>query len=142
MKISAKGRYGLKAMIDIAVYGDSSYISLKSIAERQKISEAYLEQIIAPLKKAGFVKSTRGSMGGYSLGMAAENIFAGSILNVLNESLSISDCGLDNSGCGDDCDCCVSKSVWKKIGESANEAAFSISLNEMAENYKVLKGLC
>ena len=65
MKVSTKGRYGLKAMIDLA--GENKYTSIKNISERQGVSENYLEQIIALLKKAGFVDSARGAAGGYTL---------------------------------------------------------------------------
>ena len=83
MKVSTKGRYGLSAMIDIAVHhGNTKCTSLKSIANRQGISENYLEQIVAPLKKAGFIKSIRGSYGGYTLNKNANEIYIGEILRV------------------------------------------------------------
>ena len=74
MKVSTKGKYGLKAMIDIAVFGKDNCISIKSIAKRQHISESYLEQLIPPLKKAGFVKSVRGAGGGYIIAMDPSEI--------------------------------------------------------------------
>ena len=67
MKISTKGRYALRIMIDLAIHNSNEYISLKDIANRQEISMKYLEKIIAMLNKAGYVKSSRGNLGGYKL---------------------------------------------------------------------------
>ena len=67
MKLSTKGRYGLRAMIDLAVYSEKEPVSIQSIADRQNISERYLEQLMASLKKEGLVKSIRGANGGYQL---------------------------------------------------------------------------
>lgn len=136
MKLSTRSRYGLKAMIDLAVYGKDQYISLKSISNRQNLSEAYLEQLFAALKKGGLIKSIRGAQGGYTLASDPEKIKVGTILRVLEGSLSTTDCLDGKSSCGDDCSCCVSKSVWIKMTESLNEAADSISLASLVEDYK------
>ncbi len=133
MKISTKGRYGLKAMIDIAVYATENQTSLKNIALRQDISEAYLEQLIASLKKAGLVKSTRGAKGGYVLALPPEEIKIGTVLRVLEGSLSPVDC--QKNGCHENCDCCVSKTVWSRLEESLNDAADAITLQELAQDY-------
>ena len=71
MKLSTKGRYGLRAMIDLAVYSEKEPVSIQSIADRQNISERYLEQLMASLKKEGLVKSIRGANGGYQLARPA-----------------------------------------------------------------------
>lgn len=141
MKVTTKGRYGLKAMIDIAVYGEDGQISLKNIAARQNISEAYLEQLISVLKKVGVVKSTRGSKGGYRLGMDADEIKIGTILRALEGTFSPMSCDSDNTNCPDDCECCAAKSVWLKMENSLNEAADSITLKELAEDYKKLNNI-
>lgn len=136
MKLSTRSRYGLKAMIDIAVFGEDKYITLKSISQRQNLSEAYLEQLFAALKKGGLLKSIRGAQGGYALERSAENISIGEILRVLEGSLSTSKCLEGGTGCGEDCNCCVSKSVWARLDESLNEAADSITLSELVNDYK------
>ena len=87
MKLSTKGRYGLSAMIDLAVYSENEAVSLNSIAERQHISEGYLEQLMAKLKKAGLVTSIRGASGGYYLAKPASEISVGDILRALEGSL-------------------------------------------------------
>ena len=72
MKLSTRARYGLKALIDLGLHSANEAISLQSIAERQDISTSYLEQLMAMLKKAGLVKSSRGAYGGYQLGKPAD----------------------------------------------------------------------
>ena len=142
MRISSKGRYGLKAMIDLAVFGEKHHVSLKSIAERENISEAYLEQLFAMLKKEELVKSVRGPFGGYCLGRPAQEIKAGDILRVLEGSLAPMKCQDENAVyCGDDCSCCVSKTVWDRLNRSINDAANSITLEQLAQDYRKLNGL-
>ena len=138
MFISTKGRYGLKAMIDIAVYAEASCVSIKSVAERQGLSPSYLEQLIAPLKKSGLVKSVRGAKGGYVLGRQAEDIAVGTILRVLEENTFKESCLDGVSTCKEDCSRCVSKKAWIKINHSMNEAADSITLKFLADEYKML----
>ena len=91
MKISTKGRYGLLLMVDLGMSGRDGPVSLKSIAERKGLSDHYLEQLIAPLRNAGLVKSVRGAYGGYSLSRPTDQIFAGEILRVLEGPIAIVD---------------------------------------------------
>ena len=132
MKLSTKGRYGLRAMVDLVLNSKDNNISIKSISERQSISENYLEQIIAVLKKAGYVKSTRGAQGGYSLAKPADQISVGDILRALEGDLNPVDCALVNEGkqC-EDVDCCVTKIVWKKISDSINDVVNNITLYDL-----------
>ena len=141
MKISTKGKYGLKAIIDIAVFGEKNCISIKSISKRQNISESYLEQIISSLKKAGLVVSTRGAGGGYKISMSPKDINVGLILRALEDSFSKDCCDEKTSACIEDCNCCVSKSVWDRIQLSLNEAANSISLDELVNEYKKINDI-
>ena len=89
MKLSTRARYGLKALIDLGLHSANEAISLQSIAERQDISTSYLEQLMAMLKKAGLVKSSRGAYGGYQLGKPADEISVGEVLRVLEGSLGL-----------------------------------------------------
>lgn len=132
MKLSTKGRYGLRAMVDLALNSTDQKVTIKSISERQGISENYLEQIIALLKKAGYVTSSRGAQGGYRLSRAPLDISIGEILRALEGNLNPVDCTLTN----DDKECsqknlCVTKFVWKRISDSINEAVDGISLQDM-----------
>ncbi len=139
MKVSTKGRYGLKAMVDLAVNCKGNLcVSLKSIAERQGISEAYLEQLMAVLKKNGFVKSIRGAQGGYILEKDLEEISVGDILRALEGPLNVVECVSDkkNVSCGSGtCKKCVTKNVWEKISDSLSEVVDSISLKDLADEY-------
>ena len=87
MKLSTKGRYGLRAMLDLALHSESEAVSIASIAARQNISESYLEQLIAKLRKAGLVSSVRGAGGGYVLTKMPEEISVGDILRALEGNL-------------------------------------------------------
>ncbi len=133
MKISTRGRYGLKAMVDIAVNSaDNSCVSLKSVAERTGISESYLEQLISLLKKADIVKSIRGASGGYILSKKPEEISVGDILRVVEGPLELVECLSANEACGTgDCNNCITKNVWAKLSESFCETADNISLADL-----------
>ncbi|MBO5352874.1 MAG: RrF2 family transcriptional regulator [Lachnospiraceae bacterium] len=141
MKLTTKGRYGLRAVIDLAVYAKEEPVSLAEVAERQSISISYLEQLVAKLKKAGIVQSTRGAQGGYSLAKEPEEISVGEILRALEGNLSPVDCsavaGEGETECASS-DFCVTKYVWKRISDSINDTVNAIFLSElMAESEKV-----
>lgn len=89
MRLSTKGRYGLKAMVDLTVAYGRGYVSIATLAQQQGISESYLEQLIASLKKAGLVESVRGAQGGYALSRKPEDIDVGEVLRALEGSTSI-----------------------------------------------------
>ena len=101
MKFSTRARYGLRALIDLGMYSEAESVSLQSIADRQGISMGYLEQLMALLKKAGYVKSSRGACGGYRLAMPAGEISVGDVLRVLEGSLEAVECAgnEDSGGC-------------------------------------------
>ncbi len=122
MKLSTKGRYGLRAMIDLARYSEKEPVALGSIAARQDISERYLEQMVALLKKAGLVSAVRGAGGGYRLNRPAEEISVGDVLRALEGSLEPVKCAAfySEEGCMA-ADGCVTKYVWQKINDSINE---------------------
>ncbi|MDI6619687.1 MAG: Rrf2 family transcriptional regulator [Clostridiales bacterium] len=136
MKISTKGRYGLKAMLDLATYSLGDQITLKSIAERQNISDKYLEQIFSALRKAGLVKSVKGTQGGYILGKRPSDITVGDILRVLEGTLSVIDAA-DNMD--DDAETCIRNNVWEKIDESIENTVDSITLEDLVKDYVKMK---
>lgn len=115
MKLSTKGKYGLRAMIDLARYSEKEPVSIGSVAARQGISERYLEQLVALLKKAGLVKSIRGASGGYVLEKKPSEISVGDILRALEGSLEPVKCAAFDTTTGEGCmasDGCVTKYVW------------------------------
>ena len=134
MKISTRGRYALRLMLDIAVNSATRPVSIKDIAKRQDISDKYLEQIISILNSAHFVRSVRGAGGGYVLVKRLEDISVGDVLRALEGSLEPVDCaGLEpNGGCSVS-DSCVTKYVWKKINDSINQTVDEIKLDQLVK---------
>lgn len=134
MKLSTRARYGLRALIDLGLNSETEAVSIQSIATRQGISVGYLEQLMALLKKAGFVKSSRGAWGGYRLGRPAQEISVGDILRVLEGGLEAVECpGNEGEGKCSDEDICVAKYVWKRINDSITKAVDSMMLSELIE---------
>lgn len=139
MKLSTKGRYGLSAMIDLAVYGEDEAVSLNSVAERQHISVGYLEQLMARLKKAGLVSSMRGATGGYRLAHSPEKISVGDILRALEGSLNAVDCpGTTADGCEESA-FCVNKYVWQRMNESIQRTVDEIKLSDLIAESRRMK---
>lgn len=137
IKLSTKGRYGVKAMLDLAINYNREPISLKLIAERQNIPENYLEQLFTPLRKTGLIKSTRGVLGGYVLGKAPSDISIFDIMNVLEGSVEISDC-VDEPNC-ENVDCCATRLLWVKTKDSIEQVFKSTTLADMVFDFERLK---
>jgi Rrf2 family protein len=134
MKLSTRGRYGIHAMYDLAVhYGDGPQ-SIKCIAERQGIPEAYLEQLIALLRKEKLVISNRGAQGGYRLAAEPAQMTVGQVLRALEGGLNLVDCLLEEDSCGKTC-ACPSRVVWMKIRDGLNNIVDGISLQDMINEY-------
>lgn len=140
MKLSTKGRYGLRAMIDLASHEEEGAVSIASISERQNISESYLEQLVRPLRKAGFIESVRGAGGGYVLAKPADSISVGDVLRVLEGGLEAVTCSV-NEGLGGcyAADFCVMRFVWQRINEGITNAVDSISLGELVQQSRQLE---
>lgn len=133
MKISTKGRYALRLMLDLAVYNTGEPISLKDVAKRQQISEKYLEQIISILNKAGFVRSIRGAQGGYMLKRAPEEYTVGMILRLTEGDLSPVSCiGEDSTDC-ERRESCVTLRIWEQLNEAISGVVDNITLADMVE---------
>ncbi len=134
MKLSTKGRYGVRAMFDLVLHQGDGPIPLRSIAEREDISEHYLEQLIAVLRKAGIVNSVRGAHGGYLLAKAPQEITIGDIIRALEGPIAPSDCVLDREQdeCGNSPDCVV-KMIWKRVKDSIDDVLDSITLEDLRQ---------
>lgn len=133
MKISTKGRYALRLMLDLAVYNTGEPVSLKDIAARQEISEKYLEQIISVLNKAGYVRSIRGAQGGYVLTRTPKEYTVGMILRLTEGELAPVNCvGKDAVAC-DRSEGCVTIKIWQKIYDAVNEVVDGITLENLVE---------
>ena len=130
MKISTKGRYALRLMIDLAMNSVGEPVSLKDVAKRQGISEKYLEQIISVLNRAGYVKSIRGAQGGYLLRRAPEEYTVGMILRLTEGSLAPVTCVEDGDFPCERQENCVTVILWKKINDAINSVVDSITLQD------------
>jgi Rrf2 family protein len=135
LKISTRGRYGLRALVDVAAYGADKCVSIRSIADRNGLSEHYLEQLLPLLKTAGFVKSLRGAQGGYTLSRPASEISVGDILRALEGPMSVGCVSEEAAPCAASCTRCVAKPVWEKIYQRLHDVMESISLAELAQEY-------
>lgn len=140
LKISTKGRYGLRALIDLAQYSEIEPVSINSIAVRQGISERYLEQLMTLMKKAGLVKSIRGAGGGYVLAKDVGEISVGDVLRALEGNLETVECTAFSQE--DSCEAaggCVTKYVWQRINESINRTVDEINLKQLVDESKSVK---
>lgn len=130
MKISTKGRYALRVMIDLAINSNGNYISLKDIAARQEISNKYLEQIIAMLNKAGYLETARGNSGGYRLAKQAKEYRVGDILRATEGDLTPIYCLTEEGECSRKEDC-KTHSFWKGLDKVINEYVDSKTLEDL-----------
>ena len=129
MKLSSKSRYGLKAMCELAVKYDE-VVSIAQIAESTRTSEAYLEQLMAILKKSGLIISVRGA-GGYRLAKSRNEISVGEILRVLEDDLKFVDCS--SGECENKCKCYT---VWQKLYDTINNSLDNMKLIEICDGGK------
>lgn len=139
MKISTKGRYGLRAMLDLAVFSNGEHVPLNSVAERQRISVNYLEQVFSSLRKAGLVKSIKGAQGGYALTEEPSEIRVGTILRALEGELAVID--NKNSGFKSAIQICLDELVWDRMNDCLNEVVDSITLEDLACDFRRINGL-
>lgn len=133
MKVSTKGRYALQIMIDLAMHNSGELIPLKEIAARQGITQKYMEQIIAPLSKAGLVVSLRGSNGGYRLARKPSEYTCGDILRASEGPLAPSGCGADG-GYGEICpkaEECPAMGFWAGLNKAINDYVDSVTLEDL-----------
>ncbi len=135
MKISTKGRYALRLMVDLASNTTAGCIPIRAIAMRQDISEKYLEQIITGLNRAGLVKSVRGSNGGYTLTRSPEEYTVGEILRVTEGSLAPVAC-VEEDGCCQRIETCVTAYVWEQLYEAVNQVVNRITLADLVAKQK------
>ncbi len=135
MKISTKGRYALRIMLDLALHDSGELVPLKEIAKRQGITLKYMEQIISPLSKSGFVQSSRGSNGGYRIARRPSDLTAGDILRALEGPLAPTAC-LQNAGYVD-CDraeICETLDFWKGFNKVVNDYVDSVTLEDLVNH--------
>ncbi len=130
MKISTKGRYGLRVMLDLAVYGKENFVSLTDVAHRQEVSLKYLESIISSLKNSGLVKSSRGKSGGYKLTKIPADYTVGEILKAAEGNLAPVSCLGEGASCPH-ADGCLSLPVWEGLDKVIDEYLENITLEQV-----------
>jgi len=131
MKISTKGRYGLRIMLELAERGEGEYVSVKEISQSQGVSEKYAEQIINQLGKAGFVKSARGSKGGYKIAADPKKCTVGEILRLMEGDLSPVPCiGGDGEFCERSKNC-KTQILWERISKAVSDVVDTTTLSDL-----------
>ena len=137
MRISTKGRYALRVMIDLAVNDKGEFIALKDISARQNITVKYLEQIVTVLNKAGFLRSMRGNNGGHRLAKAPKDYVVGDILRVMEGNLSPVECAAKENGV--ECplsDNCVTLGFWQGLDKVVNDYVDKFTLEDLVAQYR------
>jgi len=136
MKISTRGRYGTRMMLDLAAHHDQGPTPLREIAKRQDLSVKYLEQLIIPLKAAGYIRSVRGARGGYTLARKPDKISVGQIIKVLEGGLSLVDCVEDPKVCEREKNC-PTRDIWLRMSERLLEELSSLTLSDVLDGKKL-----
>ena len=141
MKLSTKGRYGLRAILDLAVHVGGGHVPINLIAERQDISVSYLEHLFSLLRKAGLVRSVKGAQGGYMLGHPADRMRVGDVLRALEGELSLVEDDPESAPKMDTLSRCIRKMVWEPVDLRINRLVDNITLEELAQEKRTLDGL-
>lgn len=136
MKLSTKGRYGTRLMLDIALYCEQGPVLLKDVARRQGISEKYLGHLISPLKAAGLLSSSRGAHGGYALSKPPQEITLAEIIQALEGNLALVECVTRPNICNRG-NSCVTRDIWEEMREKMMGVLESTTLQDMLERQKL-----
>ena len=132
MKLSTRGRYGTRALLDLALHNEKEPTLLKDIAQRQQISLQYLEHLIAPLIAGGIVRSTRGARGGVSLAKSPEQIRLSEVVQLLEGSMAPVEC-VNNPEVCTRSKSCVTRDIWGELKKAVNEVLESTTLQDLVE---------
>ena len=135
MRLSSRGEYGVRAMIHLALNYNQGFIPLSKIASAEDISQQYLEQIFAGLRRSGLILSNRGVKGGYTLALPPQSIYVGDIIRVLDGPITPVEC-VSNEGNEDECRCgksenCLARNLWLKLRDHINQLLDGITLQDM-----------
>ncbi len=135
MKLSTRGKYGARALLDIAFHYDGNPVLLKDIARRQDISAQYLEQLMSPLIKAGLVRSIRGARGGVTLAKPPEEIKLSQVIQIMEGSIALVECVDDPKICPRS-DFCVTRDVWEEMKRAMTQVLEFTTLQDLVERQK------
>ena len=140
MKVSTKGRYALRLMIDLAEHDSGEYIPLRDISERQGISVKYRGQIVTQLSRAGFLRSVRGAQGGYRLARRPENYTTGEILRITEGDLAPIACLSSETTCCPRESECATLDFWKELHKIINDYVDHVTLDQLVARHRVKMG--
>ncbi len=140
MKLSTRGQYGTRALLELALHQEDGPVPLKDIAQRQQIPLQYLEHLITPLKAGGIVRSTRGARGGVSLAKPPKQVKLSEVIQLLEGSIAPVECINDPKYCSRS-DFCVTRDIWGELGKAMNGVLESITLQDLVERQKRKDGL-
>lgn len=135
MKISTRGRYGIRLLLDLASHEGKEPIPLRDIARRQHISLSYIEQLVTPLIAAGLVKSTRGARGGIRLAKSPQEINLSDVIGLLESSISPVDCLDDPEACPHS-NFCATRDVWSEMKDAMDRVLKSVTIQDLTERQK------
>lgn len=138
MKLSTRGRYGVRAMFELACNYGHGPMTLRTIAEKQGVSESYLEQLLASLRKSGLIRSTRGAQGGYQLSRSPEQISVGDVIRILEGPIAPVECVSEFSSVCSNSDKCVTRLIWKEVKECIENVFDNITLQDMCNKAKLM----
>lgn len=139
MRLKTNGRYAVTAMIDVAMFQDKGPVSLGDISKRRKISQSYLEQIFAKLRRNNLVVSTRGPGGGYRINGDLNNISIASIINSIDKgSLDATQCGTGECDCVEEYGCtCLTHSLWTDLSQVIDDYLSKVTLKSIVEKVEI-----
>jgi len=135
MKLSTKGRYGARLMLDIALHHGEGPVLLKDVAEREEISEKYLGHLISPLKAVGLINSSRGAHGGYILAKAPKDITLEEVIRAVEGNLALVEC-ITAPGICNRVSFCVTRDIWETMSEKMMEVLRSTTLQDMVNQQR------
>ena len=139
MRLTTKSRYGTRLLLDLAIHGRDHYVPLSEVSKRQNISVKYLEQLVAPLKRGGILKSQRGPLGGHSLARPSAEISIGSVVRILEGITAITDCSeADHQRCSscERSDECLTRWVWVEASKAMFKRLDQISIEHLQQAQK------
>ena len=135
MKVSTRGRYGLRVLLDVALHQEQGPVALRDVSHRQAISHKYLWQVVNPLQAAGILRAIRGSRGGYVLARAPEEVSIRDIVSILEGPVTVVACVTDPKAC-DHSVSCTAHDAWAEIEKKLNDAMSSITLKELIRRHR------
>jgi Rrf2 family cysteine metabolism transcriptional repressor len=136
LKLSTRGRYGTRALLELALHYGEGLVLLKDIAQKQQISQRYLEHVIRPLVAGGILRSTRGAGGGITLAKPPGDIKMSQVIHLLEGSIAPADC-VENNGVCMRADTCAARDIWCEVQQAVNRVLDSTTLQDLVDRQRV-----